>query len=53
MYLNYLYVMLQNEDLYEKFIEYLEKNNIADPKIISVYSKILNIYGDYIKAMYK
>lgn len=25
MYLNYLYVMLQNEDLYEKFIEYLEK----------------------------
>lgn len=37
----------------KKFIEYLEKNNIADPKIISVYSKILNIYGDYIKAMYK
>lgn len=24
MYLNYLYVMLRNEDLYDKFIEYLE-----------------------------
>lgn len=24
MYLNYLYAILQSEDLYEKFIEYLE-----------------------------
>lgn len=28
MYLNYLYTILRNEDLYEKFIEYLE--NIKD-----------------------
>ena len=29
MYLNYLYAILRNEDLYEKFIEYFENKKDA------------------------
>jgi len=36
----------------KKFIEYLYKK-IADSKKISIYKKILEIYGDYIKLVYK